>query len=198
VARPGELFSCLTDGRRFLRALAPVLVIIALGLGWIFILEKAYGPYMENMMNFTQSSTDETGKVVIEFSPFVYAIPLAWLCLAFGSMIVTQLYYAIFLWPEVPIGEVLWRGGKRAAGAIGRLICMNVAICWKPFLIFLGVMIVGVLLGMFMGMVAFLIILILLMIGMLYYVFVYLTPYMMLAFGGLEIDVFSEKPEEAE
>lgn len=198
VARPGDLFSSFTDGRRFLRALAPVLIIVALALGWMYLLRKVYGPYMESMIYFTQRSAVQSERVVIEFSPAMYAIPLAGLALGFGAIIVGQLYFAIHLWPETPVAAVLWRGGKRAMGAVGRVICMAIATVWKPVLILYGAMIVGFILGAFMGMIAFLCIMILLMVGMLVYLLVRLTPYLMLAFAGLAIDVFGEKPEETE
>lgn len=192
VTRPAVLFSCFKSGRLFMRALAPALIAVALSLAWYLFLTSVYMPYFRSMMGFVTDSADKIGQVTIEFSPIMYAMPLAGLVIGLGSIIVGQLYYAIHLWPEMPIATVLWRGGKRAAGAIGRAIGMGFMTVIKPLLIFYGALICGLLLGVFMGRYAAIGITIALFLGAVVYLVARLMPYLFLAFAGLAIDVFRE------
>lgn len=192
VTRPAELFSGFKSGRLFMRALAPVLVAVALSLAWSLFITTFYLPQLLSLMDIARDPAQNFRQVMMDGSPTMYAMPFAGLAFGFCSLIVGQLYFTIHLWPETPITTVLWRGCKRAVRAFWRVFGMGFMTVIKFALIFYGLMIGGLLLGMLVKGYAVIIIMIVLVLGALVYLFARLMPYLLLAFAGLAIDIFGE------
>jgi hypothetical protein len=197
-ARIADLFCALTSLRGFLRALAPALLLTVLMLVWMLILKFAAGPVLENMKEAASGRDGAQRVILFRALPLMYGLFLGGIALGLGSVVIGQLYFAIHLWPEAPIHAVVWRGCVRAVKALGRAIGMGFMIVIKPLAIYYGAMLVVLPVSLFMNRYAGLAAMAVLAGCALLYLILRLIPYILLAFAGLETEVFGEDGKKLE
>lgn len=112
-ARFLDLFAPLSDARRFARAMAVVLAVVALSL----------------FQNYTAGLASEDLTVRTFFLRLLgtVVVPLA-------SSVVATLYYALALWPDAALSRVFGRGLKLSLAAFWRFFGMSVTVLFLPLI----------------------------------------------------------------